>query len=221
MVKPRVIETTEGIQDEFDVIAYDRMMRRMRDRGWIETKEILTSGITSGTALEVGPGPGYLGLDWLSKTEGTRLVGLEISANMIAIAEQNAQEEGLSERVEYVHGDACKMPFESGTLDAVFTNGSLHEWAEPLAILNEIARVLKPEGRYCIGDLRRDMNSLLKGLMWVFTRPKAMRAGLISSINAAYTERELRDLVAQSDLSGPLVRRNLIGLCVTGKQGTS
>ena len=60
MVRPRVVETTEGIQDEFDVSAYDQMMRRMRARGWIETAEILTFGITSGTALEVGPGPGYL-----------------------------------------------------------------------------------------------------------------------------------------------------------------
>ena len=220
MVRPRVVETTEGIQDEFDVSAYDQMMRRMRARGWIETAEILTFGITSGMAHEVGPGPGYLGLDWLSKTEGTRLVGLEISANMIAMAQRNAQEEGLNERVEYVHGDACKMPFEDAKFDAVFTNGSLHEWAQPLQILNEIARVLKPGARYCISDLRRDMNPLLKGLMWVFTRPKVMRAGLISSINAAYTEHELRNLVSQSDLDSAAVRKNLIGLSVIGKQET-
>ncbi len=221
MVKPRVIETTEGIQGEFDVIAYDRMMRRLRDRGWIETAEILKTGITNGVALEIGPGPGHLGLDWLSKTEETSLVGLEISANMIAMAERNAQEAGLSERAEYVHGDACKMPFEDGIFDAVFTNGSLHEWAEPLAILNEIARVLKPGGRYCISDLRRDMNPLLKALMRAFTRPKVMRAGLISSINAAYIERELRDLVARSELDHPQIKKSVIGLAVIGKKGDS
>jgi ubiquinone/menaquinone biosynthesis C-methylase UbiE len=218
VVKPRVIETTEGIQGEFDVVAYDRMMRRMRDRGWIETSEILKAGITDGVALEIGPGPGYLGLDWLSKTEETRLVGLEISANMIAMAQRNAQEAGLSERVNYVHGDACKMPFEDETFDAVFTNGSLHEWAEPLAIFNEIARVLKPGGRYCISDLRRDMNPLLKGLMWAFTRPKLMRAGLISSINAAYIEQELRELVAGSELARPEIKKNVIGLAVIGEK---
>ena len=221
MVKPRVIETTEGIQGEFDVVAYDRMMRRMRDRGWIETSEILKAGITGGVALEIGPGPGYLGLDWLSKTEKTSLVGLEISANMIAMAERNAQKEGLRERVEYVHGDARKMPFEDGVFDAVFTNGSLHEWAEPLAILNEIARVLKAGGRYCISDLRRDMNPLLKGLMWTFTRPKVMRAGLISSINAAYIEQELRDLVARSELAHPQIKKSVIGLAVIGKEEDS
>jgi len=221
VVRPRVIETTEGIQGEFDVIAYDRMMRRLRDRGWIETAEILKAGITNGVALEIGPGPGYLGLDWLSKTEETSLVGLEISAHMIAMAERNAQEVGLNERVNYVHGDACKMPFEDGIFDAVFTNGSLHEWAEPLAILNETARVLKPGGRYCISDLRRDMNPLLKGLMRAFTRPKVMRAGLISSIDAAYIEQELRDLVARSELDHPQIKKSVIGLAVIGKKGDS
>jgi len=45
MIKPRVVETAEGIQGDFDVKMYDRMMRRMRDKGWLETREILKAGI--------------------------------------------------------------------------------------------------------------------------------------------------------------------------------
>ena len=78
MVKPRIPETDHGITGEFNTEIYDRMMRRMRDRGWLETQEILGAGISSGRALEVGPGPGYLGLEWLKKTKGTTLKGLEI-----------------------------------------------------------------------------------------------------------------------------------------------
>jgi hypothetical protein len=69
MVKPRIVETEEGIQGEFNVETYDRFMRGMRDRRWIETNLVLKAGITRGLALEVGPGPGpgpgYLGLEWL------------------------------------------------------------------------------------------------------------------------------------------------------------
>jgi len=108
MVKPRVIETDQGIQGEFDVQIYDSMMRRMRDKGWIETNLILKVGITQGLVLEVGPGPGYLGLEWLKKTEETNLKALEISPNMIMIAERNAKEYGLEARVEYIDGDAQK-----------------------------------------------------------------------------------------------------------------
>ena len=60
MVKPRISETDHGITGEFNTRSYDLMMRRMRDRGWMETKLIIKEGISSGLALEVGPGPAIL-----------------------------------------------------------------------------------------------------------------------------------------------------------------
>ena len=220
MVKPRVVETGEGITGEFNVQMYDAMMRRLRDRGWLETKLIIGEGIASGHALEVGPGPGYLGLEWLSKTVDTTLQGLDISEDMIPIAERNAGEYGLTERVKYVKSDASEMPFEDGYFDAVFSNGSLHEWAMPVAILNEVARVLKPGGRYCISDLRRDMNPLIKWFMWFVTKPKEIRPGLISSINAAYTLEEAEDLLTGTQLQGWRVRKNVLGIVISGTKPT-
>jgi ubiquinone/menaquinone biosynthesis C-methylase UbiE len=208
----------EGIQDAFDVEAYDRWMRGMRRRGWIETPEILKAGITSGTALEISPGPGYLGIDWLSKTDGTRLVGLDISNEMLRRSGRNAASEGLADRVEYVHGDACSMPFEDGSFDAAFANGGLHEWADPIAVFDEIARVLKPGGRYCITDLRRDMRCPLRWTLAALTRGRSMRAGLLSSIAAAYTPTEILEIVSSSRLCTPTIGGNLIGLSIVGIQ---
>ena len=104
MVKPRVIETDQGIQGEFVVEMYDRMQRRLRDKGWIETQAIIKSGLDSGRALEVGPGPGYLGLEWLKKTDNTSLVGLEISPTMIELAQKNSGEYDLAGRVRVPPG---------------------------------------------------------------------------------------------------------------------
>ena len=73
MTRPRVTETDQGIQGEFTVNLYNQMQRRLRDKGWIETKDIIKSGITKGLALEIGPGPGYLGLEWLKNTQGTSI----------------------------------------------------------------------------------------------------------------------------------------------------
>ena len=137
MVKPRVTETDQGIQGEFDVRIYDSMMRRMRDKGWIETDLILKAEIKQGLALEIGPGPGYLGLEWLKKTEGTSLKALEISPEMIMIAEKNAKDYGLEARVDYIEGNSQEMLFEDNMFDSIFTNGSLHEWAQPERVFNE------------------------------------------------------------------------------------
>lgn len=216
MTKPRVPETDQGIQGEFTVTVYDQMQRKLRDNGWIETKDLLKSGITRGCALEVGPGPGYLGLEWLKHTQETTLKGLDISADMIAVAERNATEYGFADRVEYVRSSGSKMPFEDNTFDAVFTNGSLHEWADPGSTFNEIWRVLKPGGRVFISDLRRDMFAPLRWFMWLNTKPKEIRPGLISSINAAYTPTELRELIKGTKLANCTVSSNLIGVTLTG-----
>jgi len=218
MVKPRIPETSFGITGDTETQAYDQMMRRLRDKGWMETNAIFDAGISSGLALEVGPGPGYLGLEWLKKTTDTSLRGLDISEDMIAIAERNAAEYGLEDRVTYVQGDACVMPFEDDYFNGVFTNGSLHEWAHPEAIINEIARVLKPGSNYCISDLRRDMNPLFKRLMWFVTRPKEIRPGLITSINASYIVPEIESMLSKTQLKGWHVKSNIMGLVISGQK---
>jgi SAM-dependent methyltransferase len=212
MIKPRVPETDHGIQGAITVAQYDQMQRSFRDKGWMETKALLDSGVTQGHALEIGHGPGYLGLEWLKRTANTTLTGSDISPDMRALAQWNAQAYGMTARSGYRLGNCNHLPFDDNSFDAVFTNGSLHEWAEPQAALDEIWRVLKPGGRYFISDLRRDMNFLMLGFLWLGVRPTAMRPGLLTSVGAAYTPDELRTLLARTRLKAAKVSANAIGL---------
>jgi len=217
MTRERTVETDEGIQDPCSVELYDEMLRRLRDRGWLETQAIIRSGITTGHALEVGPGPGYLGLEWLKRTTGTTLTGLEISQAMIAVAGRNAREYGLGARVRYINGNALAMPFPSGAFDAAFSNGSLHEWQDPRKVLDEIYRVVKPGGLLFISDLRRDMHPVVRWFLRLSTRPKQIASGLESSINAAYIPAEIRAIVQGTLFRDALVRANPLGLEITGR----
>ncbi|MGD0707243.1 MAG: class I SAM-dependent methyltransferase [Anaerolineaceae bacterium] len=216
MTKPRVKETDQGIQGVLTVEIYDRFQRGMRDRGWIETHALIEGGIQQGHALEVGPGPGYLGLEWLKNTQWTSLTGLDISPDMIGIAERNARDYGLSARAEYRHSDGSKMPFEDSKFDAVFSTGSLHEWEDPRGTFDEMWRVLKPGGRIFISDLRRDMPVLIKWFLWLGASPKEIRPGLITSINAAYISEELEVLIRGTEMAGCKVAIDFIGLTLTG-----
>ena len=217
MTKARIPETDDGITGEFDTQMYDTMMRHMRDKGWIETSLILKEGVSSGLALEIGPGPGYLGLEWLKRTEGTRLDGLEISDDMIQLARKNANEYGLSHRVKYHKGDAQTMPFDDGVFDGAFSNGSLHEWAHPEHVFDEIARVVKPGGRYVISDLRRDMSPAVRWFLWLSLKPKDMRHGLATSINASYTLPEIGAILAATKLRSWQARKNPLGIVISGR----
>jgi ubiquinone/menaquinone biosynthesis C-methylase UbiE len=216
MTRPRVPETGQGIQGEFNVTAYDQMQRRLRDKGWIETNDLINHGITQGCGLEIGPGPGYLGLKWLKHTQGTTLKGLDISPDMVALAERNAREYGLAHRVEYVSSSGSTMPFDDNTFDAAFTSGSLHEWTDPRSTFDEMWRVVKPSGKVFISDLRRDMFTLAWWFLRLNTEPKEIRPRLDSSINAAYTPQELRELIQGTKLKHCTVSSNPIGLILFG-----
>lgn len=216
MTRPRVPETDQGIQGEITVAIYDQMQRHLRDRGWIETPALLKSGITRGRALEVGYGPGYLGLEWLKNTPNTTLVGLDISPDMQTLAKHNAQSYGLTARTEYRLGSSDHLPFNDNTFDAVFTNGSLHEWTNPCGAFDEIWRVLKPGGRYFISDLRRDMNPLVRGFLWLGTQPASIRPGLRTSIEAAYTPQEFRGLADGTMMKNGNLSAIAVGITLTG-----
>lgn len=219
MTKARVPETDEGIQGEFDVKEFDLFSRNLRDRGWMETNQIIKSGISRGLALEVGSGPGYVGLEWLKKTTDTRLEGVEISPKMIEVANKNAREYGFdSDRVKYCIANAMVMPFPADRYDAVFSSSSLHEWEDPLQIMKEIYRVLKPGGSYFISDLRRDLPMFMQWFLSASVKSKSMRHGLGTSLGASYTREELVKIVAASPLKDAQIKVDLFGIAVAGKK---
>lgn len=218
MVKERIPETDHGIQGELNVEVFDRFRRGMRDKGRLQVENILAAGITSGDILEIGPGPGYFGLEWLKKVRNANLTGIEISSDMIKLAKKNSREYGFSEKTNYVRGNAMDMPFEEGSFDAVISNGSLHEWENPKKVFNEIHRVLKPGGKYCIIDLHRDINIVVRKFIEKSVQPKEIRPGFITSLNAAYTKEEIIKILKTTKLDGFSADTNFIGLGIRGEK---
>lgn len=137
---------------------------------------------------------------------------------MTRLAERNASEYGVQARVEYRGGEGNHLPFDDQAFDAVFTNGSLHEWVDPEGTFNEIHRVLKPGGRFYISDLRRDMPLWMRWFLWLGTKPAFIRPYLFSSIDAAYTRGELRVMVDRTRLKGAAIGGNLVGSEISGSK---
>lgn len=137
---------------------------------------------------------------------------------MIAVARQNAGEYGLLGRVEYIKGSGDAMPFRGGRYDAVFSNGSLHEWSDVEGTLSEMWRVLKQNGLLFLSDLRRDMLAPVRWFMWIVTKPQEIRPGLITSINAAYTPPEIKAILSESKFVSFEVSHNVMGLQVVANR---
>ena len=216
MIQPRIPEkdcTTLGRAHAED---YDRMQADLREKGWLETDDLLRDGIRSGIVLEVGSGPGHLGLDWLLRSDTTRLVGLDLNPEMVAIAGNHAQKSGLAGRAEYLVGSAAAIPFPDHSFDAVISSHSLHEWLDPVAIFNEFWRVLKSGGRLYVSDLRRDLPRSARNFLVRRMTSGAVLESLRASIDAAYTTAELTTLLGMTELAGCEVIEMPLGLRVTG-----
>ena len=80
------------------------------------------------------------------------VLGVDMTPAMVEKAREGAKEAGL-ENVDFRQGLAESLPAPDGWADVVISNGVLNLFPDKLAGLQEMARVLKPEGRLQIGDI--------------------------------------------------------------------
>ncbi|MDS0276785.1 class I SAM-dependent methyltransferase [Halomicroarcula sp. S1AR25-4] len=95
--------------------------------------------------LDVGVGTGITP-PFLSRTFGCRVVGIDISPSMLTWARERVASEQVSIRPQFAVGDACRLPFASGTFDAVISESVLGFVDDPTTALREYARVTQPGG---------------------------------------------------------------------------
>ncbi|MBN1893644.1 hypothetical protein JW906_04080 [bacterium] len=75
--------------------------------------------------------------------------------------------------------------------------------------------MFKSGGRFFISDLRRDMAFPVRWFHYFGTKPKERRPGLLTSIDASYTPKELAGFLKLTPLEGAKIGANPIGLEIT------
>jgi cyclopropane fatty-acyl-phospholipid synthase-like methyltransferase len=113
--------------------------------------------------LDIGCGRGAVLLMAAHRLPRGRAVGVDIwstmdqSGNAEHVTRQNAELEGVSERVELHSADMRELPFDDGSFDVVVSSLAIHNVSgadERAKALREAARVLKKDGKLAIADIR-------------------------------------------------------------------
>src|SRR5687767_10345578 len=79
-----------------------------------------------------------------------RIIGVDLSPYLVAAAKRLAGEEGVAEHLEYRTGDVRRLDFADRRFDALVAHTLLSHVDDPLSVLKEAARVVKPGGTIAI-----------------------------------------------------------------------
>ncbi|MFC0271689.1 class I SAM-dependent methyltransferase [Metabacillus herbersteinensis] len=100
-----------------------------------------------GKVIDIGCGDGY-GSYKLTSEGGYRVVGVDLSSEMIRLAKERESEE-----LTFLQGDINQLPFENEEAAAILTINCIEWTSDPLRALEELRRIVKPAGYLCIAIL--------------------------------------------------------------------
>lgn len=176
----RVRQMFARIAGRYDLL--NHLLSVNTDRRWRRiVASRLSQKLSKGArVLDVACGTGDLSIQ-LFEDAGARVIGVDFCRPMLEIAGRK------TDQIAFVEADALDLPFVNGAFDAVTIAFGLRNLADTTQGLNELRRVLKPNGWLAILEFSRPQ---ARGFRWLFefyfTRLLPRIGGLVSGSQSAY-----------------------------------
>jgi len=148
--KPRRIRAMFGaIVPRYDLV--NALMTLGLDQRWRRVA-VTMSEPRGASLLDIATGTGDLAFE--AAAQGARrVVGVDFCPEMLAAARIKAARRSSAIAVDFVAGDAMRLPFPDATFDAIINGFMLRNVADLDATFKELCRVLRPGGRLVCLDL--------------------------------------------------------------------
>lgn len=183
---------------------YEKAARMAGGAYYRPVAEDVVTRLKRGKILDLGTGPGYLPVAIAVISTDITVVGIDLSARLIETAKANGLSAGVEDRVHFRTGNASSLDFPDASYDMVVSTGMLHMLRNPVKVLEEIHRVLKPGAEAWIYDPAR-ISSRINPKEWraslsIWERLTFRLFQFFARINPphAYDREQLMDLVGRT-----------------------
>jgi demethylmenaquinone methyltransferase/2-methoxy-6-polyprenyl-1,4-benzoquinol methylase len=191
LVKVEAASPKLGSGQMFDQIAprYDfvnRVLSLGLDKRW--RRRVIKELELAPTArvLDVATGTGDLALELAKAVPTGQVIGLDPSANMLAIAHQKVARLGLADRITLVEGACQALPQTTDEVDAATIAFGIRNVPDRPRGLRELARVVRPGGRVAVLELGEPQRGLFGRAARFHTRHVVPRIGALLSGKREY-----------------------------------
>lgn len=180
------------VEEMFDRIAptYDTLNHRLSwniDKGWRRKAIAQLAPYSPQTVLDIATGTGDFALLAAKMLQPQRLIGIDISEGMMAIAREKVKRENLSHIISFQKDDCMALSIADNSVDAVTVAFGIRNFKDLDRGLREIQRVLRPGGHLSIVELTRPVHFPMRQLFSIYAHSVLPIYGrIVSKDSGAY-----------------------------------
>ena len=165
--KEQVAKMFDTISEDYDGL--NRVISFGIDVKWRKRVINIVKESHPKSVLDIATGTGDLAIQ-LTQTDATKIIGLDISSGMLEVGNTKIKKKGLQDKIELILGDSEYMPFEDNTFDAITVAFGVRNFETLEKGLNEILRVLKPNGVFVILETSIPTKTPFKQGYYLYTK---------------------------------------------------
>jgi demethylmenaquinone methyltransferase/2-methoxy-6-polyprenyl-1,4-benzoquinol methylase len=152
----------------------NRVLTWRLDESWRKAAVLKCLEGEPSRVMDLCTGTGDLAIRMAQQVNGqTKIQALDYSQPMLSVARGKAEKAKLN-NIEFIHGDAASLPLENEELDVIgiafaFRNLT-YKNPDREKFLQEVYRVLKPEGKFVIVESSQPENRLMRSLFRIYLK---------------------------------------------------
>jgi len=178
---------------EFAHIYIKKHSKIQEKLGFQYAKKLNDLNFKKGMILDSGCGFGAMDIILAKQLPECEITGIDLSDHLLEHANQLSAEYNLGKRTNFISGDVTCLPFEENVFDVAFSINMVHWVNDPVKMLGEIRRVLKPDGKLVIKDLRYSWLKIFE-----------------DEIKYAFNVEKAANIISEADITGGSISSSML-----------